>query len=87
MLYLTLTSHQCEDKDLVHRLSGFKQYPVTGQLYIRDQWQQEEVYCNKKNVGEVEDEEEQEEQVRLNGKHSDATLSTSPCFGDTIICF
>lgn len=59
--------HQCADKDLVHRLSGLKQHPETGQLYNRDQWQREEVFNKKKENkdGEVEDE---EEQVWLNGE-------------------
>lgn len=52
---------------------------MTGQLYNRDQWQQEEVYYNKKeNDGEVEDEEEQEEQVGLNGKHFMPVCLTHP---------
>lgn len=58
--------HQCTDKDLVHRLSGLKQHPETGQLYNRDQWKREEVFNKKKENKdqEVEDEDE-EEQVRL----------------------
>ncbi|XP_051264627.1 adenylate kinase 9 isoform X2 [Dicentrarchus labrax] len=52
---------KCADKDLVHRLSGLKQHPETGQLYNRDQWQRKEVFNKKKENRdeEVEDEEDQ----------------------------
>ncbi|XP_044026265.1 adenylate kinase 9 isoform X2 [Siniperca chuatsi] len=52
---------KCADKDLVHRLSGLKQHPETGQLYNRDQWKREEVFHKKKEnkEEEVADEEEQ----------------------------
>ncbi|XP_034755965.1 adenylate kinase 9 isoform X4 [Etheostoma cragini] len=55
---------KCPDKDLVHRLSGLKQHPETGQLYNRDQWTREEVFNKKKENKdqEVEDEEEEEEE-------------------------
>ncbi|KAG7244154.1 hypothetical protein INR49_004227 [Caranx melampygus] len=48
------------DKDLVQKLSGLKQYPETGQVYSRDQWEHENVYINKKESKdeEIEDEEE-----------------------------
>ncbi|XP_031726212.1 adenylate kinase 9 isoform X2 [Anarrhichthys ocellatus] len=58
------------DKDLVHRLSGLKQHPETGQLYNREQWKREEVF-NKKRENkdeEVEDEEEQELQKDIIGQ-------------------
>lgn len=81
----TLIFHQCADKDLVHRLSGLKQHPETGQLYNRDQWQREEVYYKKEKTDEeVEDE---EEQVGLNGKHLVPLCLTSPVFGYTVIWF
>ncbi|KAM9703756.1 adenylate kinase 9 [Menidia menidia] len=58
---------KCADKDLVERLSGVKQHPITGQLYRKDQWKREEVYINKnKNKDqEVDDEEEQAEEEEL----------------------
>ncbi|CAB1435475.1 unnamed protein product [Pleuronectes platessa] len=49
------------DKDLAKRLAGLKQYPETGQLFTRDQWQCEDVYIKKRDGmdDEMEDEEEQ----------------------------
>ncbi|KAK9531540.1 hypothetical protein VZT92_010959 [Zoarces viviparus] len=61
---------KCADKDLVHRLSGLKQHPETGQLYNREQWKREEVF-NKKRENEddgVEQEEEQEIQKDIIGQ-------------------
>ncbi|XP_039637151.1 adenylate kinase 9 isoform X2 [Perca fluviatilis] len=54
---------KCADNDLVHRLSGLKQHPQTGQLYNRDQWKREEVFNMKKENKdqEVEDEDEEEQ--------------------------
>nr|XP_046228264.1 adenylate kinase 9 [Scatophagus argus] len=54
---------KCADKDLVHRLSGLKQHPETGQLYNRNQWQHEEVF-NKKKENKDEEVEAEEEQAR-----------------------
>lgn len=56
----TITSviHQCPDKDLVNRLSGLRQHPDTGQLYNKEQLQQEDVLNLK-------DEEEKEEEAEL----------------------
>ncbi|XP_076612348.1 adenylate kinase 9 isoform X2 [Chaetodon auriga] len=53
---------KCPDQDLVHRLSGLKQHPVTGQLFNRDQWQREDVF-NKKKENKDEDVEDEEEQA------------------------
>ncbi|XP_069370668.1 adenylate kinase 9 [Paralichthys olivaceus] len=55
------------DKDLAQRLSGLKQYPKTGQLFTRDQWQCEDVYINKRESmdEEMEDEEEQAAEEEL----------------------
>ncbi|XP_054474711.1 adenylate kinase 9 [Anoplopoma fimbria] len=55
---------KCADKDLVHRLSGLKQHPETGQFHSGEQWKRKEVF-NKKRKNkdeEVEDEEEEEEE-------------------------
>ncbi|KAL7388763.1 hypothetical protein ABVT39_020280 [Epinephelus coioides] len=56
---------KCADKDLIHRLSGLKQHPETGQLYNRDQWKREEVF-NKKR--ENKDEEVEDEEVQVGGE-------------------
>ncbi|XP_075315081.1 adenylate kinase 9 [Odontesthes bonariensis] len=58
---------KCADKDLVERLSGLKQHPVTGQLYRKDQWKREEVYSKKEKSKdqEVNNEEEQAEEEEL----------------------
>ncbi|XP_029352962.1 adenylate kinase 9 [Echeneis naucrates] len=53
---------KCADKDLIHRLSGLKQHPETGQLYNRFQWKREEVYINK-TANKDEDMEDEEEKV------------------------
>ncbi|KAM6915133.1 LOW QUALITY PROTEIN: adenylate kinase 9 [Xenentodon cancila] len=61
---------KCSEKDLIQRLSGLKQHPVTGQLYSRDQWKHEYL-CSKKEknndqemVREKEQAEEEEELTR-----------------------
>ncbi|CAG5928032.1 unnamed protein product [Menidia menidia] len=78
---------KCADKDLVERLSGVKQHPITGQLYRKDQWKREEVYINKnKNKDqEVDDEEEQDYMsdhnplylLELNGNNTSEELHLS----------
>ena len=69
-LYHTSIFHQCADKDLARRLSGLKQHPETGQLYNRDQWMREDVFIkNKENNDEEGEDEEDEKQVWLQGKH------------------
>lgn len=54
---------QFADKDLVNRLSNLKQCPMTGQLYTKNQWQQEEL-SNQKDDNE-EEEVDKEDQVLL----------------------
>lgn len=54
---------QCADEDLVSRLSGVKQCPKSGRLCTRDQWNPEELVRGKGKNDE--EEEAQEEQVRL----------------------
>ena len=53
---------QCADEDLVHRLSGLKQHPETGQLYNRDEWKCVEVFNKKKENKDEEGQEEEEEE-------------------------
>lgn len=59
---------QCADEDLVHRLSGLKQHPVTGQLYSGVLLKNEDL-LNKKKEKKDEEAEDEEEQVWCNGKH------------------
>ncbi|XP_072219011.1 adenylate kinase 9 [Leuresthes tenuis] len=55
---------KCADKDLVERLSGLKQNPVTGRFYRKDQWKREDVY-SKKEKSKDEEVDDEEEQVEL----------------------
>ncbi|XP_037541400.1 adenylate kinase 9 [Nematolebias whitei] len=64
---------KCAGKDLVQRLSGLKQHPVTGQLCNREEWTHEEVFIKKEknkdqevNKEEEEEEEEQEKEHQKN---------------------
>ncbi|XP_029281159.1 LOW QUALITY PROTEIN: adenylate kinase 9 [Cottoperca gobio] len=56
---------KCADKDLIHRLSGLKQHPETGQLYSREPWKREELFNKKRDNKdeEVEDEDEEKQAV------------------------
>ncbi|XP_047243110.1 adenylate kinase 9 isoform X2 [Girardinichthys multiradiatus] len=69
---------KCADKDLVQRLSGLKQHPVSGQLYSRDQWKQEEVCSRREKVRgqEVDDDEEQAEEEDLSKDNIDQMVWT-----------
>ncbi|XP_024863203.1 adenylate kinase 9 isoform X2 [Kryptolebias marmoratus] len=52
---------KCADKDLVQRLSGLKQHPVTGQLYSTEEWKKFSKKEENKDQ-EVEEEEEEDDQ-------------------------
>ncbi|KAI3363735.1 hypothetical protein L3Q82_001351 [Scortum barcoo] len=57
---------KCADKDLVHRLSGLKQHPETGQLYNMDKWKHEEVFNKRKENKDEEVEGEEEQDYMMN---------------------
>ena len=60
---------QCTDGDLLRRLSGLRQHPLTGRVFQREQWDPEKKEPKKRQRDpdqeqeEEEDEEEEEEQV------------------------
>ncbi|KAL6095965.1 ak9 [Pungitius sinensis] len=56
---------KCADKDLVHRLSGLKLHPETGQLYNRGQWMRVEEFNKKREDKDEEVEKEEEEEKEL----------------------
>ncbi|KAM3861101.1 LOW QUALITY PROTEIN: adenylate kinase 9-like [Diretmus argenteus] len=64
-----LINIKCADKDLMQRLSGLRQHPETGQVYLREQWNPEKVDAKKEAnreedlVGDEEEQVEEEQQV------------------------
>ncbi|XP_041832401.1 adenylate kinase 9 isoform X1 [Melanotaenia boesemani] len=52
---------KCGDKDLVQRLSGLKQHPVTGHFYSKDHWKYEEFDGKEEKIKDQEEDNEEEQ--------------------------
>ncbi|CDQ90195.1 unnamed protein product [Oncorhynchus mykiss] len=52
---------KCADRDLIHRLAGQRQHPLTGRVFLREQWDPVKKETTKKRNETDEDEGEEEE--------------------------